>query len=246
MKLESVFYSISPQVYDDQFWWKKDDIEFWKNILKSSLSTLELAAGTGRLGIPLIQEGYNYTGLELSKKYCDFANNKLDNPYLPFICGDMRFFQLNKKFDKIFIPFNSLLHLLNEKDLQSTLHSIKEHMHLNSELYIDIFMPQASHLYNSFNKKRIEFFNSTNSKDTVVKESLEYDSASEIINVIWNYEHNRKIYQTFNFRMKIYYPDTMNRILVDSGFQIINLWGDYNKSKFSLESNLQIYQCRKK
>ena len=158
----------------------------------------------------------------------------------------MRFFQLNKKFDKIFIPFNSLLHLLNEKDLQSTLNSIKEHMHLNSELYIDIFMPQASYLYNSFNKKRIEFFNSTNSKDTVVKESLEYDSASEIINVIWNYEHNRKIYQTFNFKMKIYYPDTMNRILVDSGFQIINLWGDYNKSKFSLESNLQIYQCRKK
>ena len=28
----SKYYSISPQLYDDQFWWKKDDIEFWKQI----------------------------------------------------------------------------------------------------------------------------------------------------------------------------------------------------------------------
>ena len=29
----SIYYSIPPQVYDDQFWWKKDDLEFWKNEL---------------------------------------------------------------------------------------------------------------------------------------------------------------------------------------------------------------------
>ena len=27
------YYMIDPQTYDDQFWWKKDDIEFWKSIL---------------------------------------------------------------------------------------------------------------------------------------------------------------------------------------------------------------------
>ena len=27
------FYSIPPQVYEDQFWWKKDDVEFWKREL---------------------------------------------------------------------------------------------------------------------------------------------------------------------------------------------------------------------
>ena len=43
--------------------------------------------------------------------------------------------------------------------------------------------------------------------------------------------------------MKIYYPDTMNRILIEQGFKILNLWGDYNQSTFSLESPLQIYKC---
>ena len=64
------YYSILPKIYDDQFWWKKDDIEFWKKIFYNKKNTiLELAAGTGRLAIPLIREQNNYTGLELSKGY---------------------------------------------------------------------------------------------------------------------------------------------------------------------------------
>ena len=244
MEPNTFYYSIPPQVYDDQFWWKKDDIEFWKNVLQSSSSILELAAGTGRLGLPLINEGYNYYGLDISKEYCAFANNKLISDSFRFICGDMRFFKFEKKFDTIFIPFNSLLHLLTEKDLEKALASIKNHMHTESELFIDIFMPHSSYLYNSTNQKRIEFYNSTNKKETIIKESLIYDANKEIISVKWNYESNKKTYDTFNFKMKIYYPDTINRILVDSGFEVVNFWGDYDQSLFSLESNLQIYQCR--
>ena len=34
--MNNEYYNISPQIYDDQFWWKKDDIEFWK-FLKPNL-----------------------------------------------------------------------------------------------------------------------------------------------------------------------------------------------------------------
>ena len=69
------YYSLSPQTYHDQFWWKKDDIEFWKKTFFNQDETiLELAAGTGRLAIPLIRENLDYTGLEISNDYCNFAN----------------------------------------------------------------------------------------------------------------------------------------------------------------------------
>ena len=45
--------------------------------------------------------------------------------------------------------------------------------------------------------------------------------------------------------MKMYYPDSMNRILIDQGFDIIDLWGCYKKSKFNEFSTLQIYKCQK-
>ena len=108
------YYLISPQTYDDQFWWKKDDIEFWKLIFSdNNLKILELGSGTGRLAQPIIKEGLNYTGLEISSKYVSYANLKF--PFLnPFVQGDMRNFNLNQKFDVIFIGFNSFLHLLSK------------------------------------------------------------------------------------------------------------------------------------
>ena len=44
--------------------------------------------------------------------------------------------------------------------------------------------------------------------------------------------------------MKAYYPDTMNRILVDQKFNIIGFWGAYEQSKFHEKSELQIYKCQ--
>jgi len=249
-RISTNYYSIHPQTYDDQFWWKKDDIEFWQYILNPTTnSILELAAGTGRLAYPLIIEGYDYTGLEISENYCKHANSKLSHITTKesVIQGDMRSFNFRKKYDKIVIPFNSLLHLLNEKDFFSTLDSIKKHMHNNSELYIDIFVPHSYYLNHKTKEpqKRVEFMNSLNQKETIIKEILTYDSTNEIMHVTWLYESEKKTYNKFFFKMKVYYPDTMNRILIDNGFKILNLWGDYNQSNFDANSNLQIYKCKK-
>ena len=250
MVSKTSYYQLDPKIYDDQFWWKKDDIEFWKEtLIPKTNSILEIAAGTGRLAAPLIREGYQYTGLEISNEYCHYANKKLHNIISKHVIiqGDMRSFDFKKKFDKIFIPFNSLLHILNEQDFLSTLDCIKHHMHDQSELFIDIFVPHSDYLQDTGNSpnKRVEFFNSMNKKETIIKESILYDDVKEIITVDWLYENQHEIYKKFSFQMKIYYPDTMNRILTDSGFYIIDLWGDYQKSQFSTESNLQIYKCRK-
>ena len=223
---------------------------FWKNILKpTSNSILEIAAGTGRLASPLIREGYNYTGLELSKIYCIHANKKLKKISInsSIIQGDMRSFNLGVRFDSILIPFNSLLHLLGEKDLIATLQSIKKHMHKNSILYIDIFVPHPLFLnrHNNIPEKRMEFYDSLNKKDSIVKETINFNSENVIVDVKWFYESERTVYHTFNFKMKMYYTDTMNRILIEQGFDILDLWGDYNFSPFSESSDLQIYKCRK-
>ena len=247
MAINSPYYSIHPKIYDDQFWWKKDDIEFWKKVLyPRTTKVLELAAGTGRLAHPLIKEGVNYRGLEISQCYCDYANRLSINKSKFLFQGDMRCFDFNKKFDKIFVPFNSISHLLHEKDFINMLNSVKKHMHSSSEFYIDVFNPHTSYLYNNEkSQKRIEFFNSMKGEETIIKESLSFDETREIITVCWEYESNKTIYDKFIFDMKIYYPDTINRILIDNGFEILELWGDYNQCCFSEASNLQIYKCKK-
>ena len=58
------YYLIDPELYDKQFWWKTDDLEFWKNQLtsKKNKTILELAAGTGRIASALMRENILYSG----------------------------------------------------------------------------------------------------------------------------------------------------------------------------------------
>lgn len=58
---------------------------------------------------------------------------------IPFIQGDMRNFILDKKFEMIFVPFNSI-HCLNQnKDFINTLQSISKHLEDDGYLIIDYF-----------------------------------------------------------------------------------------------------------
>ena len=244
------YYLIDPELYDKQFWWKTDDLEFWKNQLtsKKNKTILELAAGTGRIASALMRENILYSGLELSGKYVQYANDKLKNIYgkSDIIQGDMIDFKLNKYYDYIFIGFNSFLHILKETDALKCLKSIKKHMKASSTLYIDLFVPHPLFLYRPNNAQlNILNFQDIKTKEIVeVFETLEYNSDTEIASVIWSYScENKQIYQDFPFQMKMYYPDTMHKIIEQSGLSIINVWGSYEKDTFNESSSLQIYKC---
>ena len=98
-------------------WWKKDDMNFWTNIFleKSGDKVLELACGTGRLASGMLREGAKYTGLEIVPDFVQAAEKKLIDygDSVSIIHGDMRSFNLDKKFDLVFIGYNSFLHLLS-------------------------------------------------------------------------------------------------------------------------------------
>ena len=243
----SKYYSIPPKLYDNQFWWKKNDIEFWKSlfIVEREQTILEFAAGTGRLAVPLIREGLPYFGVELSAEYVDYAHTQ--HNLKSIICGDMRSIDLHKTFDRLFIGFNSFAHLLNPIDVSLFFDTVKRHMHKKSHFYIDVFVPHPSFLYRNPDKKEkiIDFFDTDIQEDVSITETLQYDNISDIIYVRWEYTIKQKnsIYRIFEFQMKAYYPDTMNRLLVDAGLTVLETWGDYEHSLLTENSNIQIYKC---
>ena len=239
----------NPQRYDDQFWWKKNDMEFWKKIYNqlSNNKVLELGSGTGRLAIPLLKEGANYTGVEISEEFCQHSDKKIKQQNLTanFINKDFRNFELHKTYDMIFIGFNSFLHLLTDLDVMKFLNTVKKHMHSNTLFYIDIFVPNPSFLHREKKRERnLEYIDSLTNKITYIDEISKYDIITGIIKITWiYYSDSKKEDVRYYFTMKMYYPDTMNRLLIDAGFNINNLWGDYNQSIFNESSELQIYEC---
>ena len=53
---------------------------------------------------------------------------------------------------------------------------------------------------------------------------------------------DKKIYD-YNFKMRMYFPETINRILIENNMHIVGFYGDYNLSDFNENSQKQIYIC---
>ena len=240
-----------PQLYNDIMWWKKDDIKFWKNLINSTKSKkiLELCCGTGRIGLPLIESGLDYYGIDSSDSFINFfqqKTNKIKYNSSKIICGDIRNFNIDESFDFIFIGFNSLAHLLQNKDLLDSLNSIRHHMHSKTIFAIDIFVPDSSFLYRDNNDEIdiMDFIESESNQKLTIFESTNYNYKTEVNKIKWIFKNklNVNIFE-YEFNMRMFFPDTLNRLLIDSKFSIDCVYGDYNNSTFDENSEKQIYLC---
>jgi SAM-dependent methyltransferase len=230
--------------YDAEHWWKVDDVPFWEEMARENgPKILELAAGTGRLALPILKTDVVYTGIEVSRPFVKRAREKIaqygDRGRV--IQGDIRSFHLKQTFDLIFIGFNSFLHLLTDKDANRMLACIREHCHSETRFMIDIFVPDPLFLYRPEGKRvpaKIYVDPATND-NVSVEETNRYDPDTEL-----NYLKKIPDFLVADFTLRMYFPDTMDRLLHEAGFQIIEKWGNYQRTAFREDSELQIYMAR--
>lgn len=229
---------------------KTDDIKFFlKHAKQIGGPILELAAGTGRIAMPLLENGFQYVGIDLSPEFVDRANKKISRfaDLGKISIGDMRTFDLQQKFNFIFIGFNSIFHLMNEDEIISCLTCVRKHLNENGKFLIDMFVPNPKFLYRDENKDYpVGKYKDNNGNIVVVKEKNKYDPKTEINHITWfAYYENKKEPERYNYSHFMIPPERIQRLLKDSGFIIENIFGDYDKNLFDENSKLQIYICGK-
>tara|TARA_Y100001970_G_C14250071_1_gene871174 strand:- start:4046 stop:4795 length:750 start_codon:yes stop_codon:yes gene_type:complete len=240
----------TPSLYDDQYWWKRDDIEFYKKIIPPNAKALELGSGTGRLGVPLLRNDVQYFGLELSNEFCDYTRNKLlkKEHQNNIIHGDMTSFKINHKFDYIFIAFNTFLHLLTNNQATQCFQCVKSHLSDGGIFILDIVHPHPSFLSKNDNASELvmDFKDSEHDDIVEIYEKCKYDNATEICDIVWEYRYKKHLEYSkqFEYQMRMYYPDTMNRLLIENDFYIEDMYGDYDMNPFKENSHLQIYKAK--
>ena len=237
----------NPQLYDSIHANYKWDYILIKDFAKKYEGpVLELASGTGRLATPILKLGLDYTGLELSEFFLKEAKKKIKKK-ANFILGDMRNFHLGSSFNFIFIGFNSFLHNLSTKDAKSCLKCVLNHLRPKGKFLLSIFIPNTETLYRDVNKlyPATDFFEFENSQCRILERN-NYNSDSQINNLTWYVEKDGQLGSVkYNFSMRMFYPHEMDILFQETGFIIIDKFGDYDLSPFDQESDMQIYLCKK-
>ncbi len=111
---------------------------------------LEVGCGTGRVAIPLAEEGIEVVGLDLSGPMLRIAaRTRAALPAdvarrLTFVQGDMTDFRLDRTFPLIITPSRSFQFMLTPEAQRGALASMRRHLRPDGALVLDLFDPRLT------------------------------------------------------------------------------------------------------
>jgi SAM-dependent methyltransferase len=137
------------------------DIPFFLRMAKEFGSpVLDLASGSGRVAFPLAEAGFEVVALESSQSMLNAARRRLDaapksvRNRLSIVEGDMRSFDLGRKFALVIVP-NSFGHALSTDSQISTLECVRRHLAEDGVFVLDLFPGALQHEHASFEDRPV-------------------------------------------------------------------------------------------
>jgi SAM-dependent methyltransferase len=107
---------------------------------------LELAIGTGRVAVPLLQAGVPVTGIELSQPMIDQLRTIADADTLPVIAGDMATAQAPGTFQLVYLVYNTISNLLTQAEQVACFRNAARHLAPGGCFVIELWVPELRKL----------------------------------------------------------------------------------------------------
>lgn len=200
---------------------------------------LELACGTGRLTVPLATAGHDVVGLDASPTMLAAARAKADSAdaAITFVAGDMRHFDLGRRFALIVLSCNSLGHLMTREALVDCLRSVTRHLTPGGRFAFDVVNPNVAQLARSA-RKVVELDYGT---PIVVHETAVYDAVTQVRTVHWHIAApSEHVAWLSPLTLRQIFPQELPLLLEASGLRLLFRHGDFDRGPFCADSPNQI------
>jgi len=228
-----------------------DMLEFYRRqISRYGQPVLELACGTGRLTIPLAEDGVDIVGLDLSTQMLELAEAKARGRRLSvhFVRGDVRAFDLGRRFKFIFIPAQSLSHLHERDELESCFACVRRHLAEGGRFLIELFNPSVKLLSREPEQShpvgRGEYEEADGGGRVIVTARSRYDAATQVNHVRYHFRPEEGEEEVLSFEMRQFFPQEIDALLVYNGLRIEKKYGWYDEAAFGSDSPKQLIVCQ--
>ncbi len=251
-------YGAFAEIHDLQTSGLEGDVDFYvEEAKRATPPVLELACGTGHVTIPIAQAGVDVWGVDSSTESLMVATEKAEKlkPFpgkLHFRLADMRDFSLRRRFDLIIIPHRSLLQLLTLEDLERALINIRHNLKDQGRLIFNIFVPDVRGMTSDWSQPRHvrDVTDPYTNRTTVTWELTTYDSFNQVINARYIYDElnaqgevTKRTYR--DMKLRYIYRYEMQLLLKNVGYEIVDLYGGFDRRPFDRSSTEMIWVVRK-
>jgi SAM-dependent methyltransferase len=228
----------------------EQDLPFWRELFMRYTPhyALELACGSGRIGIDLLHGPGNFLleGIDISPEMLNAYRLRLEREpaeqqrRVILHEGDISEIELPHKgqFDLVFLPFNSIAHLYELDQQLAAFKNAYEHLAPDGRFVVDTFTPDLDFLSSALNRPSNVYLEDEIDEPTedftmLLYSSRKYDPIEQNQHIVWTHEkffnqtgeHERYLSK---LDMHIFFPRELQILFLATGFSIDAIYGSYD------------------
>lgn len=226
----------------------RKDVAFYVDLCRAAQGeVLELGCGTGRVLIPAAEAGCTITGLDGSGvmlERCRANVLKVASEVqkrVTLVEADMTGFSLDSKFALATVPFRPLQHLVSVDEQLSFLRCVHRHLQPGGKLALDVFHPDLKRLGNPASTDEIEDTPEYALADgrrlrRTYRITANHIAAQTIDAELIYYVRDptgKAARIVHAFPLRYFFRFELEHLLVRAGFEITELFGNYDRSPFT-------------
>jgi SAM-dependent methyltransferase len=221
---------------------------------------LELGCGTGRILVPTAAAGCEIVGLDDSTYMLARCRDKLRNQprdvqsRARLLWGNMAQFDARDTFSLVTAPFRSFQHLISVEDQLSCLETVNRHLHAGGTLILDFFQVDPRRYGRPSYMIEVEDFPEVELPDgrtfrrahrIVTRHRAEQYNDIELIYYV-TYPNGKSLRLIQEFPLRYLFRYEAEHLLERTGFEVVEVFGDFDKSELSDDSPEMIFVVEKR
>jgi SAM-dependent methyltransferase len=257
-----------PEEYDLEHVGDEEDVRFYVDLAKRFRPklVLELACGTGRITIPMAEQGarsgFSVVGVDAEASMLRHANERASQLSTParerirLVRGDMRKWHGRDLFDLIVVPCSSITHILDLHDQLEVWRRAFQNLQPGGRFVVEAPMPNFSAYADSFaNPPRtlVEIDRDVTDPKRKIRlvrrRTVTYlpDEQRGQIRFLYEKYQRKRFVESYidDFESHVYFPRELSLLFLHAGFEIESVYGDYDRRPLKASSRQMIVVGRK-
>ena len=254
------------ELYDFEYRDHRHDLTWYRNLagkLGAGLQMLELGAGTGRITLPLAQDGHHVTALDRMPAMLAHLQSKLDaRPAISHrvepVLGDICAMPLpDARFELVIAPFNVLMHLYRWQDLLACFREVHRVLVPGGTFALDVLLPDIEWLTWDPNERHsvTYFTHPTTGASMVYSTNHTYDPGTQVCHVRIYYDDAPKRPRAFkpppeprrvvHLAHRQIFPEELRLLIATAGLELHSHTGNFRSGGLGPGVDAQVVIARK-
>lgn len=221
-------------------------------------AVLEMGCGTGRVLVEIARAGVEIVGVEVSLGMLQAAERRLAaqpaavRERVRLVQGDIRTVDLGRRFSLVTSPFRVVQHLVDRADQKAWLDNARRHLEPGGHLVFDVFQPDYDLIADSpFLTVDVERTDPETGRRVRRVSKSEHHPELQTFDVVFEWlvegeDGTETVQGTVDQTVRWFTRSELENLLELQGFEILEVWGDWDRTPFGPHAEDIILHARRK